>query len=208
MRRRCGASSTHTNAAAPSRQGTFCPATLSRVPVDLEEAWFAPAACHLHPQVASEAPCARCGTFCCADCLDAADRAHCAACASLGQEQQRRREAVSIALKLAIGPALVALASLWLLVSQRSVPPIFLLWGIPMLCAWALVRTERPGIAWLGTLATLALLLWLLAGIVWADHTERLTDLVMLSIAPLVALPGCVRLSRVAERHSLGAWSR
>jgi hypothetical protein len=176
---------------------------LSRVCVDLEEAWFTPAACHRHPTAPSEAACARCGTFCCADCLDTVDRACCPPCANVGQEQQLRHEAVSIALKLAIGPAFVALASLWLLASQRSVPPIFAVWLVPMICAFALVRTERPGLAWLGALASIALLAWLAIGVTWAERYERLTDVVMLSIAPLVALPGCVRLSRAAERHSL-----
>jgi hypothetical protein len=169
--------------------------------MELEEAWFAKPACHRHPEVASELACERCGTFCCPDCLDVDARALCPPCANVAQTAARSRESISIAIKLAIGPALIAVASLWSLAHQRAVPPLFAIWLVPMACAYALVRTERPGVAWLGASASVGLLLWLAAGVAWAGQYPRLIDVLMLSIAPLVALPGCVRLSRVVERQ-------
>jgi hypothetical protein len=168
--------------------------------MELEDAWFAPAACHRHP-AASATACERCGTFCCEGCLDVVARSLCQPCAGVEYAGTRRREALSIALKLAVGPALVAVASLWSLAHQRTVPLLFAVWLVPMICAYVLVRTERPGVAWLGASVSIALLLWFAAGVAWAGQSTRLIDVLMLSIAPLVALPGCVRLTRVVERQ-------
>lgn len=172
---------------------------------DLDDAWFQSPACRAHPSLASELACARCGTFCCADCLDPRDRELCEPCAVVSTHGTRTREAYAVAWKLALGPALVVLATFSMLAHQRDVPPIFAVWLLPLGCAYAVARTERAGWAWLGAGSSLAVLLWLTASVAHAEQHSRLIDLVMLSIAPLVALPGCFRLSRVSERLRLSS---
>jgi len=168
--------------------------------MELDHPWFVEQPrCHAHLETPAQAVCPRCGTFCCAGCLPAGGL--CEPCSSHARVDGQHREALSIALKLAIGPGLVAVASLWSLAHQRPVPWVFGIWLMPMVCAFALVRTERPSVAWLGAATSVLLLLWLAAGLSWAGEYGRLTDVVMLSIAPLVALPGCVRLSRLADRR-------
>ncbi len=173
--------------------------------MELDDPWFQPPACHRHPHRASAAPCERCGTFCCSDCLDSAARGLCEPCAAVSTHAQRTREAMNIAWKLALAPGLIALASMSRLAHQRDVPPIFALWLVPLVLAFGVAKTERAGVAWLGTLASIALLVWFALGVTYAGTYERFIDLLMLSIAPLVALPGCVRLTRVTSRLRLSA---
>jgi hypothetical protein len=173
--------------------------------VDLEDAWFQRPACHRHPSHESELACARCGTFCCTECLDPASRGLCTVCGVVATHARRTREAYGVAWKLALGPALVAFGTMMLLAHHRDVPPVFAIWLAPLVCAFFIARTERAGIAWLGTIASLALIAWLGASVTYAEQYSRLIDVVMLSIGPLVAVPGCVRLTRVSQIVQLAA---
>ena len=110
---------------------------------------------------------------------------------------------MNVAWKLALAPGLILLASFSRLAHQRELPPVFALWLAPLLLAFAVAKTERAGFAWLGTLTSIGLLVWFAAGVTYAGTYDRFIDLLMLSIAPLVALPGCVRLSRVTARLRL-----
>lgn len=170
---------------------------------DLDDDWFKSPACHRHPQAPSERPCERCGTFCCTGCLDPRDRAQCEPCAAVSTHADRTREAMNVAWKLALAPGLILLASFSRLAHQRELPPVFALWLAPLLLAFAVAKTERAGFAWLGTLASIGLLTWFALGVTYAGTYDRFIDLLLLSIAPLVALPGCVRLSRVSARLRL-----
>ena len=143
-------------------------------------------------------PCERCGTF-----LEPAQRTLCEPCATVASHGDRTREAMNVAWKLALAPALIALASFSRLAHQREVPLVFGVWLVPLVLAFVTAKTERAGLAWLGTLTTLGLLVWFALGVAYAGAHERLVDVLWLSVAPLVALPGCVRLWRLCSRARL-----
>ncbi len=145
-------------------------------------------------------PCVRCGTF-----LGPGERTRCDPCEAVEASGDRTREAMNVAWKLALAPALVTVASFARLAHQREVPAVFAVWLVPLVLAFAVAKTERPGLAWLGTLSTLGLLAWFALGVAYAGEHERLVDVLWLSIAPLVALPGCVRLWRVSSTPSVRA---
>lgn len=170
---------------------------------ELDDPWFQPPACHRHPASPSLQPCARCGTFCCAECLDPPDRTLCEGCAAVSTHLTRSREAMNVAWKLALVPGLIALATFSRWLHQGSVPAVFAVWLVPLVLSVAVAKTERAGLAWLGTLVSLGLLAWFAVSVAYADAHDRLIDVVVLAIAPLVALPGCVRLSRVTSRLQL-----
>lgn len=109
---------------------------------------------------------------------------------------------MNVAWKLALAPCLIALASFARLAHSGDVPAVFAVWGVPLVLALATAKTERAGVAWLGVLATLGLLAWFALGVSYAGAHDRLVDVLWLSIAPLVALPGCVRLWRVGSNVS------
>jgi len=157
---------------------------------ELDDAWFD------SPPV----PCARCGTF-----LTGPKRTLCDPCEAVARHGDRTREAMNVAWKLALAPCLIALASFAKLAHQGEVPAAFAVWLGPLALAFATAKTERAGVAWLGTLTSLGLLAWFALGVSYAGAYERLVDVLWLSIAPLVALPGCVRLWRVCSSVSARA---
>ncbi|MBL8950071.1 MAG: hypothetical protein JNK82_04800 [Myxococcaceae bacterium] len=143
-------------------------------------------------------PCERCGTF-----LTGAHTL-CDPCATVANHGDRTREAMNVAWKLALAPGFIVLASFSRLLHQREVPLVFAVWLAPLVLAFATAKTERASVAWLGVLTSLGLLAWFALGVAYAGAHERLVDVVWLSIAPLVALPGCVRLWRAGSRVRLG----
>lgn len=162
--------------------------------------WFSGAQCSGHPDAAASICCDRCGSFCCRECVDFAEPSRCHACGVLLVRARRTAQARSIALKLALAPAIVVLA--WLIFAARlkGVPWIFGVWLAPLGCAIALARTERAGLAWIGVAASVAIALWFAVSLAWLEHWSPLVDVALLAAAPLLALPGCARLTRtVAE---------
>lgn len=103
-------------------------------------------------------------------------------------------------MKLALAPAIVVIAGVIFAARLKGMPWIFGIWLAPLACAVALARTERPGLAWLGVFASVGIALWFAAGLVWLEHWSPLIDVAFLVAPPILAVPGCAKLSRtVAE---------
>lgn len=157
--------------------------------------WFdAEARCARHPHVSAGGTCARCGSFCCEDCMT---QAWCEPCALMVMKAHLPSTARSIAWKLLLGPMfLIVSAAMWLQ-RGKELPVLWLLWMVPVFCAGVVLRRYSPTAAWAGAITSLLLLGWQ-AFTMFAEGAElRLIDVGLLSIAPLLALDGASRLGRL-----------
>ena len=157
--------------------------------------WFeAEAQCAKHPHASAQATCARCGSFCCEDCLK---QAWCEPCALLVMREHLPSTARAVAWKLLLGPMfLLGSAALWLH-RGKELPVQWAVWLIPVVCAVLVVRRHSPLAAWTGAITSLLLLGWQ-AFTMFAEGAElRLIDVGLLAIAPLLALDGAARLGRL-----------
>jgi hypothetical protein len=102
-----------------------------------------------------------------------------------------------VAWKLLLGPVfLLGSAALWLH-RGKELPMEWVLWMIPVACAGIVLRKFSPAAAWTGAITSLLLLGWQ-AFSMFAEGAElRLIDVGLLAIAPLMALDGALRLSRL-----------
>ena len=171
--------------------------------VDLE-AWFdsepprepgGPMVCTRHA-LTLESICGRCGIFCCEACVDSKHRSLCDSCGAMASTERTRAAVNGVAWKLALAPAFVVVSAASLALRHHDVPVAFVAFTVPLLSVWGLLRTRRPGFAWLGTLSSLALLGWVLWGLFDAGEWGRLADVGLLAIAPVVAVKECLELSR------------
>lgn len=112
-----------------------------------------------------------------------------------------------MALKLALAPAIVVLGGLIFAARLNGVPWIFGVWLVPLGCAVALARTERPGVAWLGVLASVTIACWFAAGLVWLEHWSPLIDIAFLAAPGVLAVPGCAKLSRTVAQLRLAEFA-
>lgn len=157
--------------------------------------WFEDQArCARHPHATAERTCARCGSFCCEDCLK---QAWCEPCALLVMKEHLPSAARSVAWKLLLGPTfLLGSAALWLH-RGKELPVQWLVWLVPVVCAVIVVRRHSPAAAWTGAGTSLLLLGWQ-AFSMFAEGAElRLLDVGLMAIAPLLALDGAARLGRL-----------
>ncbi len=168
----------------------------SRMAAEIEESWFegSVAQCARHPHISAKVTCARCGSFCCADC---SSESWCEACALTVKKDHLPAVARSVAWKLLLGPVfLIASAALWLH-RGKELPFEWVLWMIPVASAGVVLRKFSPVAAWTGAITSLLLLGWQ-AFSMFAEGAElRLIDVGLLSIAPLLALDGALRLGRL-----------
>lgn len=147
--------------------------------------------------------CARCGRFCCALCADVHEPGLCEACAVAASRARLPQVARGVAWKLALAPTFV-LVSAGVLASRHELPPPSLgVWAVPIACAVILFVRPVRAAAWLGTFASLALLGWQALGTASNAEWDRLIDVTVLSIAPLAAIVGTVRLSTLLGRVRL-----
>ena len=157
--------------------------------------WFdTEARCARHPHLSAGATCARCGSFCCEDCVT---QSWCEPCALLVMKEHLPSTARSVAWKLLLGPLfLIVSAAMWLQ-RGKELPMLWLLWLVPVFCAGVVLRRYSPTAAWAGAITSLLLLGWQ-AFTLFAEGAElRLIDVGLLSIAPLLALDGASRLGRL-----------
>lgn len=163
---------------------------------EIEESWFegSVAQCARHPHLVAQVTCARCGSFCCADC---SSEAWCEPCALTVKKEHLPSTARSVAWKLLLGPVfLIGSAALWLH-RGKELPFEWVLWMIPVACAGVVLRKFSPTAAWIGAITSLLLLGWQ-AFSMFAEGAElRLIDVGLLAIAPLLALDGALRLGRL-----------
>jgi hypothetical protein len=168
----------------------------SRMAAVTEDAWFqgSVAQCARHPHIVAKVTCARCGSFCCADCTK---QAWCEACSLTVKKEHLPSLARSVAWKLLLGPVfLLGSAALWLH-RGKELPLVWLFWLIPVGCAVIVLRKFSPAAAWTGSITSLLLLGWQ-AFSLFAEGAElRLIDVGLLAIAPLLALDGALRLGRL-----------
>ena len=150
--------------------------------------------CARHPHVAAGATCARCGSFCCEDCLS---QAWCEPCALMVMKEHLPSTARSVAWKLLLGPMfLIVSAALWVQ-RGKELPAEWIIWMVPVICAAVVLRRFSPTAAWIGAITSLVMLGWQ-AFSMFAEGAEmRLVDVGLLSIAPLLALDGASRLGRL-----------
>jgi len=167
------------------------------------EAWFDDMPrCAAHARGPANA-CGRCGRFCCALCVDAQNPGLCEACAVTAFRAHLPRLARGVAWKLALAPLFV-LVSAGVLTLRREAPqPSLAVWAVPVLCAAVLLVRPASRVAWLGTVTSLALLGWQALGTASNAEWDRLIDVGVLAIAPVAAIGGSVRLSRLAARVRL-----
>lgn len=162
---------------------------------DPEDNWFqSEARCARHPHVSAGATCARCGSFCCDDCLS---QAWCEPCALTVKKEHLPDAARSVAWKLLLGPMfLIGSAALWLH-RGKELPMEWVLWMVPVICAGVVLRKFSPTAAWIGAITSLLLLGWQAFSMFASGAEMRLVDVGLLAIAPLLALDGAARLGRL-----------
>lgn len=121
----------------------------------------------------------------------------CAGCAVTASRARLPQLARGVAWKLALAPTFV-LVSAGVLAARHQLPPPSLgLWAVPITCALILIMRPVRGAAWLGTVASLALLGWQALGTASSAEWDRLIDVAVLSVAPIAAVFGTLRLSRM-----------
>ncbi|MEW5737307.1 MAG: hypothetical protein AB1938_00185 [Myxococcota bacterium] len=167
------------------------------------EAWFDDVPRCAEHSAGPATACGRCGRFCCALCADAQNPALCESCAVTAWREHLPKLARGVAWKLALAPVFVLLSAGVLAARHELPPPSLAVWALPITCAaFLLIRPARFA-AWLGTVTTLALLGWQALGTASNAEWDRLIDVGVLSVAPLAALAGTVRLSRLLARVRL-----
>jgi len=165
---------------------------------DFSDAWFeSTARCARHPHVDAERTCARCGQFCCESCLT---QAWCEPCALLVMNDHLPDAARSVAWKIVLAPVVFIASSAWWVSRGNEVPTISYGWVLPLVCTIIVLRRHSPTAAWVGAVSSLLLLGWQ-ALTLFSDGAElRLLDVALLAVAPLLALDGAARLSRLFGR--------
>lgn len=167
------------------------------------EAWFEDGPRCANDGDAPARPCARCGRFCCALCADVHEPDLCAGCAVTASRARLPQLARGVAWKLALAPTF-ALVSAGVLAARHQLPPPSLaLWAVPITCALILLMRPVRAAAWLGTVASLGLLGWQAFGTASSAEWDRLIDVAVLSIAPVAAVFGSLRLSRMLAQVRL-----
>jgi len=157
--------------------------------------WFdAEARCARHPHAAAQRTCARCGSFCCEDCVS---QAWCEPCALVVMREHLPATARSVAWKLVLGPAFLLVSAAMWMHAGKELPPLWLAWLVPVGCAGLVLRRYSPTAAWIGAITSLALLGWQAFSLFSEGAELRLWDVGLLSIAPLLALDGAARLGRL-----------
>ncbi|MFT3835798.1 MAG: hypothetical protein QM723_02235 [Myxococcaceae bacterium] len=147
--------------------------------------------------------CGRCGTFCCEACIDIKDPSLCDRCGAIYAKERERSQVIGVAFKLALAPAFVAVSAASLALRHHDVPAAFAIFVVPLLCIWGLLRTGRPGFAWLGTFSTMLVLGWVMWNLVDTGDWSRFVDVAMLAIGPVVSFKGCLDLSKGRSLQSL-----
>lgn len=158
------------------------------------------ARCAQHPGEPATAICARCGGFECAACLDPGS-ARCHPCALAELRDRAPRIARSIAWKLALVPALLALSLGAMTLGRGFGPtvtdPWLLPWLVPLACGLRLVAGPSLLAAWAGCAWSLALVgVEIAPDALSAESTRRLVDLFLIGAGPLAAVWTTVRLTR------------
>lgn len=167
------------------------------------DAWFDDVPrCPEHARGPANA-CERCGRFCCPLCADAQKPSLCEACAVASSRAELPRVARSVAWKLALAPTFVLLSAGVLAARNQLPPPSLAVWALPIACAVVLLVRPATKAAWLGTWTSLAILAWQALGSASNAEWDRLIDVGVLSIAPLAAVAGAARLSRMRARVRL-----
>lgn len=144
--------------------------------------------------------CERCGRFCCALCADLHQPGLCEGCAVAASRARLPQVARGVAWKLALAPTFVLVSAGLLAARHQLPPPSLALWAVPITCALILIMRPLRAAAWLGTVASLALLGWQALGMASNAQWDRLIDVAVLSIAPLAAVAGTLHLSRMVAR--------
>jgi hypothetical protein len=158
--------------------------------------WFeTEARCAAHPHRTAELTCARCGTFCCADCRS---QAWCEACSLLVKREHLPATARSVAWKLILAPGFLLASAGFYVMRGQSLPAISFAWLVPLVCAVLVLRRFSARAAWMGAGVSLALLGWQAFSLFSEGAELRLIDVGLLAIAPLLALDGAARLGRLA----------
>ncbi len=157
-------------------------------------AWFEnEARCAEHAQ-AAHTTCARCGAFCCESCLEGAS---CAPCSSVLRRESLPAVARGVAWKLALAPTVLALSGVAYVVRGKSLPPQWLAWVVPFVCAVLVLRRCSAAAAWVGAVTSLLLLGWQAMSLLTQGAELRLLDVALLAIAPTFALVGAEKLTRL-----------
>lgn len=106
----------------------------------------------------------------------------------------------SVAWKIVLAPVVFIASSAWWVSRGHEVPAISYGWVLPLLCTIVVLRRHSPAAAWVGAVSSLLLLAWQ-ALVLFSDGAElRLLDVALLAVAPLLALDGAARLSRLFGR--------
>lgn len=165
---------------------------------ELEGNWFAETAqCAKHPQSSAERTCARCGAFCCEACLT---QAWCEPCALVVMNGHVPETAKSVAWKLLLAPVVFLASSAWWMAHGNEVPLLSYGWVVPLVCTVIVLRRHSPAAAWIGAVTSLLLLAWQGLTLFSGGAELRLLDVALLAIAPVLALDGASRLSRLFAR--------
>ena len=177
---------------------------------DVSELWFESPphpTCVTHGRGA-DSVCSRCGGFQCELCITPTAKSFCQPCAVMITTQSLPALSTRAAWKLVFLP-LIGIACLLTLASKgaplRSLSEeqigFLLAWLIPFACGLGLVRRPFAPLAFLGSLVALALVTAALVPPLVTDFSgQRVLDLVLLGIAPLVALRDAFAIDR-AHRH-------
>ncbi|GMU62901.1 MAG: hypothetical protein AMXMBFR34_46640 [Myxococcaceae bacterium] len=147
--------------------------------------------------------CERCGRFCCPLCADTEEPGLCETCAVAASRTKLPKMARGVAWKLALAPAFVLVSAGVLAARHELPPPSLAVWAVPIACAVILLVRPASLAAWFGTVTSLAILGWQALGTASNAQWDRLIDVGVLSIAPLAAIAGTVRLSRLRARVQL-----
>ena len=177
---------------------------------DVSELWFESPphpTCLTHGRGA-DSVCSRCGAFQCELCITPTAKSFCQPCAVLITTQSLPALSTRAAWKLVFLP-LVGIACLLTLASKgtplRSLSGeqtgFLVAWLVPFSCGLGLVLRPAAPLAFLGSLVALTLVTTALVPPLVADFSgQRVLDLVLLAVAPLVALRDAFAIDR-AHRH-------
>jgi hypothetical protein len=153
-----------------------------------DESWFDSAPhCLSHPNQTA-LPCQRCGIFGCPSCLN--DLQLCDSCNLKNAAAKQSQIVNGIAWKLLLAPVFLIFSVVLSPKRASLISSYVLLWFIPAICAFLVIRKRSPLAGFVGVFVSIALLALQAIAALESERWLQLADVAMLSIAPIVAFWG------------------